>query len=97
MVMGTGRNFSANFKAKVALEALVGDQTLAEVAAKHDRANPLRQAKDRLLEVFAKKASDREAEVNALHAKIGQLTVEKDFCRKPSVVEPRSKGRDDRA
>lgn len=34
--MGTRRNFSAEFKAKVALEALVGDQTLAELAAKHD-------------------------------------------------------------
>ena len=34
-VMGTRRNFSAEFKAKVALEALVGDQTLAELAARH--------------------------------------------------------------
>ena len=34
--MGTRRNFSAEFKAKVALEALVGDKTLAELAAKHD-------------------------------------------------------------
>ena len=33
--MGTRRNFSAEFRAKVALEALVGDQTLAELAAKH--------------------------------------------------------------
>ena len=34
--MGTRRNFSAEFKAKVALEALVGDQTLAELAARHE-------------------------------------------------------------
>ena len=34
--MGTRRNFSAEFKAKVALEALVGDKTLAELAAKHN-------------------------------------------------------------
>ena len=34
--MGTRRNFSAEFKAKIALEALVGDKTLAELAAKHD-------------------------------------------------------------
>ncbi len=33
--MGTRRNFSAEFRAKVALEALVGDQTMAELAAKH--------------------------------------------------------------
>ena len=34
--MGTRRNFSAEFKAKIALEALVGDKTLAELAANHD-------------------------------------------------------------
>ena len=59
-----------------------------------------RQAKESLPEVFAKKtsrgAADREAEVKTLHAKIGQLTVENDFCRKPLLVEPRPKGRDGR-
>ena len=66
--MGTRRNFSAEFKAKVALEALVGDQTLAELAAKHEVhpnviAQWRRQAKEKLPEVFAGKtargASDR--------------------------------------
>ena len=33
--MGTRRNFSAEFRAKVALEALVGDTTMAELASKH--------------------------------------------------------------
>jgi transposase len=89
--MGTRRNFSANFKAKVALEALVGDKTLAELAAQHDvHPNMItqwkRQAKTSLPDVFAKKGSrggtDREAEVKALHAKIGQLTVENDFLSK---------------
>ena len=78
--MGIRRNFSAEFKAKVALEALVGDQTLADLAAKHDVhpnmiAQWKRQAKESLPDVFAKKASrgatDREAEVKSLHAKIG--------------------------
>jgi transposase len=89
--MGTRRNFSAEFKAKVALEALVGDQTLAELAAKHEVhpnviAQWRRQAKEKLPEVFAGKAargaSDREAEVKTLHAKIGQLAVENDFLLK---------------
>ena len=89
--MGTRRNFSADFKAKVALEALVGDKTLSELAAKHGVhpnmiAQWKRQAKDSLPDVFAKKASrgatDREAEVKVLHAKIGQLTVENDFLSK---------------
>ena len=91
--MGTRRNFSAEFKAKVALEALVGDKTLAELAAKHNvHPNMItqwkwkRHAKESLPEAFAKKTSrgavDREAEVKALHAKIGQLTVENDFLSK---------------
>ena len=89
--MGTRRNFSAEFKAKVALEALVGDKTLAELAAKHDVhpnmiAQWKRQAKENLPAVFSKSnsrsAADREAEVKSLHAKIGQLTVENDFLSK---------------
>ena len=90
-VISTRRNFSAEFKAKVALEALVGDKTLAELAAQHDvHPNMItqwkRQAKESLPDVFAKKsargATDREAEVKVLHAKIGQLTVENDFLSK---------------
>ena len=86
--MSTRRNFSAEFKAKVALEALVGDKTLAELAAKHDvHPNMItqwkRQAKESLPAAFGKKASrgstDRAAEVNQLHAKIDQLAVENDF------------------
>ena len=89
--MSTRRNFSAEFKAKVALEALVGDKTLAELAAKHDvHPNMItawkRQAKESLPEAFGKKASrgssDRDVEVKELHAKIGQLTVENDFLSK---------------
>ena len=57
--MSTRRTFSAEFKAKVALEALVGDKTLAELASKHDVhpnmiAQWKRQAKDSLPEVFAR-------------------------------------------
>ena len=60
--MGTRRNFSAEFKAKIALEALVGDKTLAELAAKHDVhpnmiAQWKRHAKESLPDVFAKKTS----------------------------------------
>ena len=89
--MSTRRNFSTEFKAKVALEALVGDKTLAELAAKHDvHPNMItqwkRQAKQSLPAAFGRKASrgstDRDAEVKGLHAKIGQLTVENDFLSK---------------
>ena len=89
--MAQRRKSSAEFKARVALDALVGDQTLAELAKKHDvHPNMIaawkRQAKEMLPEVFAKglspAAADREAEIQKLHEKIGQLTVENDFLAK---------------
>jgi transposase len=82
------RRFTAEFKAKVALDALRGDKTIQEIAARH-RVHPnqvstwKRQALDGLSEVFSNGAErpgrDHEAEVHDLHAKIGQLTVERDF------------------
>ena len=89
--MTTRRRFTADFKAKVALEALRGDRTVQEIAAKH-KVHPnqvgtwKRQAIDGLGEVFSN-GSDRarsghEAEVKELHAKIGELTVVNDFLAK---------------
>ena len=89
--MANRRKFSADFKARVALEALVGDKTLAELAAKHAvHPNMItqwkRQAKESLPDLFAKKATRsaaaRDGEIKELHAKIGQLTVERDFLAK---------------
>jgi transposase len=92
--MAKRRNFSAVFKAKVAkvaLEALRGDATLAELAARH-RVHPnlitkwKRQAGEGMVEVFSGKpargAGDHAAEIKELHAKIGELTVERDFLSK---------------
>ncbi len=82
------RRFTADFKARVALEALRGDRTIQEIAAKH-KVHPnqvstwKRQAVDGLGAVFSNGAEragrDHESEVHDLHAKIGQLTVERDF------------------
>ncbi len=82
------RRFTADFKARVALEALRGDKTVQEIAAKH-KVHPnqvstwKRQAIDGLIEVFSngvdRAREDHESEVHDLHAKIGQLTVERDF------------------
>ena len=89
--MAKRRRFSAEFKARIALEALSGAHTLAELSAKHDvHPNMIsqwkRKAQESLPELFAKKTdrSDaaREAEVKELHAKIGQLSVENDFLSK---------------
>lgn len=86
--MTTRRRFTSDFKAKVALEALRGDRTIQEIASRH-KVHPnqvstwKRQAMDGLGTVFsngAEQASrDHDAEVHDLHAKIGQLTVERDF------------------
>jgi transposase len=85
------RKFAPEFKAKVALEALAGEHTLAELAARHDIHPNLiqqwkRQAKENLADLFSSKATahktSREAEIRELHAKIGQLTIEKDFLAK---------------
>jgi transposase len=81
------RNHSPAFKAKVALEAIKGEKTMSELAQQFDvHPNQIRQWKDQLQEgiagVFdpdAKKAREPEIDVVALHAKIGQLTLENDF------------------
>ena len=89
--MRTRRRFTAEFKAKVALEALRGDRTIQEIATKHQvHPNQVsawkRQALDGLGAVFSNGAEravrDHEAEIERLHAKIGQLTVERDFLSK---------------
>ena len=89
--MTTRRRFTGEFKARVALEALRGDKTVQEIASKH-KVHPnqvstwKRQASEGLSQVFSNGADrelqDREAEVHDLHAKIGQLTVERDFLAK---------------
>ena len=82
------RKFTAEFKAKVALEVLRGDRTIQEIAARHQvHPNQVslwkRQAVDGLGAVFSNGGDagrrDHEAEIKELHAKIGQLTVERDF------------------
>lgn len=86
--MTTRRRFTGEFKARVALEALRGDKTVQEIAGKY-KVHPnqvsswKRQAIDGLGEVFSngtdRERQDHENEVRDLHAKIGELTVERDF------------------
>jgi transposase len=80
------RNHSAAFKAKVAVAAVKGDQTLAQLAQRFDvHPNQITQWKTELLqraaEVFATAAEKREQgpDIKTLHAKIGQLALENDF------------------
>jgi len=88
------RNHSAAFKAKVALAALKGDKTLAQISSEYDvHVNQIqswrKQLKENMVSLFesgAEKRKESEAEVTALRAKIGQLTMENDFLAK--VLEP---------
>jgi len=77
--MAKRRNFTVQFKAKVTLEALRGEKTVKEIAAKH-QLHP-NQAIDGMADVFSggKQSGPIEADIKKLHAKIGRLAVEKDF------------------
>ena len=77
------RNHSPAFKARVALEGLKGEQTLAQLAAQDDvHPNQITSRKSPLLENAAtifgagleEAAADRD-QIRELHAKIGELTV----------------------
>jgi transposase len=92
--MAKRKNHSSGFKAKVALDALRGELTIAELSTKHGVHPGLigkwkTQAIQRMSDVFdGKKTSSSdgagEGKLTELHAKIGQLTVENDFLRKAS-------------
>jgi len=92
---GRRKRYSAEFKARVALEALRGELTTAQLATKHGIHQTMvgewkKQAMEGMAGMFSGKevAQDvarlSEAEVEKLHAKIGQLVVERDFLAKAS-------------
>jgi transposase-like protein len=88
MTKRTRRNHTPAFKAKVALAALKGDKTLAELAQFFDvHPNQITSWKSQLLDgaagVFGSGGASAEAvpavDLKSLHAKIGELTLENDF------------------
>ena len=79
------RNHSPTFKGQVAIAALKGDKTLAELAQQFDvHPNQITDWKTQLMDRSAQVFSDSltkaiEPDIKTLHAKIGQLTLENDF------------------
>ena len=90
MSKSTRNRYSAEFKAKVALEAIKGELTISQLGAKYGVHQTMvnswkKQAIDNLPTAFEQKtnvAKTPDAEVEKLHAKIGQLVVERDFLAK---------------
>ncbi|WP_243452989.1 IS3 family transposase [Polymorphobacter multimanifer] len=90
MTKRTRRNHSPAFKAKVALAAVKGEKTLAELAQQFDvHPNQITTWRGQLMEgaagVFGSDSHNEPAEpaidVKTLHAKIGELTLVNDFLR----------------
>ncbi|MGC8384132.1 IS3 family transposase [Pseudomonas aeruginosa] len=88
MTRRTRRNHSPAFKAQVALAAVRGDKTLAELAQQFDvHPNQITQWRSQLLDsaagVFgAAESGPPPVDLKVLHAKIGELTLENDFRKR---------------
>jgi len=82
------KNYSASFKAQVALSLIREDETISELSSRYG-VNPSvmrrwkKQALDNMEGIFLDKIKkteqNHEEEIEKLHTKIGKLTVEKDF------------------
>lgn len=90
------RRFSAEFKAKLALEAVKGQRTLTELASEHKvHANQVTTWKKQLLdvlpEVFGRRREEDAARqqelIDRLYQQIGQLKVELDWVKKKSGLD----------
>ena len=86
--MSKRKNHSPEFKAKVALEALKGERTVAELSSQfgvhptmiHSWKRALLEGASGVFERGGKKAPEiDEEQVKELHAKIGELAVANDF------------------
>lgn len=99
--MGVKRKqHSAQFKAQVAMAALAGDKTLAELSSEYGvhptmistwKQELVKNARD-LFERGNKKCIDPQKEIDNLHRKIGQLQVERDFLAGQPAIARLLKG-----
>jgi transposase len=89
--MKTRRKFNAEFKARVALEAIKEQFTISELASKHQiHPNQIQQWKKQFLEnaamVFSSDKADlrqdQDDQIAKLYEQIGKLQVANDFLKK---------------
>lgn len=89
----TRKNYSSAFKAKVALEAIKKEKTIAQLSSEYGvHANQINQWRKRLLEelpdIFSKKRQKKEKDAedlqDELYRQIGQLKVELEWLKKKS-------------
>ena len=95
MVKSKRRRHSSEFKFKVAVEALKGDWTMAELSSRFElQSTQLQQWKKMLLDegalVFERglrtaKSPEPHTDANELHRKIGERTMERDFLKEKLV------------
>lgn len=89
----TRKRYNAAFKARVALEAVKGEKTIAQLSSEYGvHGNQIRQWRRQLLEelphIFSdrRRKSEKEGEelTSELYKQIGQLKVELDWLKKKS-------------
>ena len=89
------KRYTSSFKSKVALEAIKGELTLSEISAKYgigqtQVSNWKRLALNGLQGLFdngshkGNTSTNQEQHIKELHAKIGELTLERDFLERAS-------------
>ncbi len=92
MPKGIKNTYSSAFKGKVALEALTGAETMAQISSKH-AVHPTqvglwkRRLEVGVCELFEDRApaqalKEKEELIERLYSQIGQLTVERDWLKK---------------
>lgn len=95
MASNLRKRHNAAFKARVAIEALKADKTMAQISSEYGvHVNQIRQWRQRLVDeipnVFTdhrrKKEKDGEELTSELYRQIGQLKVEVDWLKKKSMI-----------
>ena len=88
------KSFSSEFMAKVALEALKEEKTIAELSSQYEVHKTQitkwrKRAQDGLLEIFqykgSKSCNDKAKLIDELYRQIGQLRVENEWLKKKSA------------